>query len=376
MTEKIKVGIISAAWGVQAHLPAWRSLDDVEVVAICTSRQETADAAARQNGIAKAYGDFREMARDPDIDIIDVGTRPRLRHEMVSAALERDKHVYAGMPFGMSAREARDMCDLQQARGRVGAVDATVQPTPAGRLMKEMIDDHLLGDISGISCDFQVQLFTAQSINVPDYVWFADASQGASVLRNLGGHALHAIVSLFGPVREVVGTGSTKLKSWPVGDGTFIEPGVHDNAFLLLRLESGVDAQLNLSWNAANAHGFNLEVWGSRGRLALKAPGFPQAFSTTLHSGPVGGYMDEPDTLVPIPDRLMTIPRGTLRADMDQTGVFTLASIFRDFVDAVRAGREASPSFAQAAHVQAIVDGAERSYVERCWIPVTGDPRN
>lgn len=373
MTEKLRVGIISAAWGVQAHLPAWRSLDDVEVVAICTSRQETADIAAAQNGIAKAYGDFRAMVQDPDIDIIDVGTRPRLRHEMVSAALTCNKHVYAGLPFGMNKSEAHALFEMQREHNLVGAVDATVQPTPAGRLMKEMVADNYLGDIAGINCSFQVQLFTQKAINVPDYAWFADAMQGASVLRNLGGHALHAIVSLFGPVREVVGTGSTKLKAWPVGDGTVIEPGVHDNSFLLLRLESGVDAQLNISWTAANAHGFNLEAWGSDGRLALKSPGFPQAFSTTLYSGVVGGYMVEPDMLVEIPDRLKTIRSSTLRADLDQIGVFTLASIFRDFADAVRSGQDTSPSFAQAAHVQSIVDAAEFSYETGTWISVQSE---
>lgn len=370
MTEKLRVGIISAAWGVQAHLPAWRNLDDVEVAAICTSRQETADAAAAKTGIKKAYGNFREMVRDPEIDIIDVGTRPRLRREMVTAALEAGKHVYAGMPFGMNAGEALDMMALQQAKGVVGVVDATIQPTPAGRLMKEMLDNRAIGDVAGFSCSFQVQLFTEKSINVPDYAWFADASQGASALRNLGGHALHSIVTLFGPIAEVVGTGSLRLKSWPVGDGSFTTPEADDTAFLLLRMASGVDAQLNVSWSAANAHGYNLEAWGSEGRLALKAPGFPQAFSTTLHSGPVGTYMDEPDALVEIPEQLMTIPGGTLRADADRIGVYTLAAIFRDFVDAVRSGKEANHSFAQAAHVQKVIDAAELSYTQRCWIPV------
>lgn len=289
---------------------------------------------------------------------------------MVTAALEAGKHVYAGMPFGMNASEAQDMFDRQQGKGLVGMVDATVQPTPAGRLMKEKLDEGFIGEVSGINCSFQVQLFTAKSINVPDYAWFADASQGASVLRNIGGHALHALVSLFGPVTEVIGTGSTKLDSWPTSDGSVIKPEVHDNVFLLLRLASGVDAQLNVSWNAANAHGFNLEAWGSKGRLTLKAPGFPQAFSTTLHSGPVGTYLDEPDALVEIPERLMTIPCGTVRADTEQIGVFTLAAIFRDFVDAVRSGKEASPSFKQAAHVQKIIDATELSYAQRAWIPI------
>ena len=81
---------------------AWRSLDDVEVVAICTSRQETAVAAAAKSGLAKAYGDFRKLALDSDIDIIDAGTRPKLRHEMATAALLGGKHAYAGMAFGLT----------------------------------------------------------------------------------------------------------------------------------------------------------------------------------------------------------------------------------------------------------------------------------
>ncbi len=35
----IRVGIISANRGAFAHLPAWRSIDGVEQVAICTSRE-------------------------------------------------------------------------------------------------------------------------------------------------------------------------------------------------------------------------------------------------------------------------------------------------------------------------------------------------
>ena len=42
----LRVGIISAAWGAQAHLPAWRAVPGVEVVGICTAHQETAEAAA------------------------------------------------------------------------------------------------------------------------------------------------------------------------------------------------------------------------------------------------------------------------------------------------------------------------------------------
>jgi predicted dehydrogenase len=53
----LRVGIISAAWGGFAHLPAWRALPGVEVTAICTSRRETAEAAAQRLGIARPFWD-------------------------------------------------------------------------------------------------------------------------------------------------------------------------------------------------------------------------------------------------------------------------------------------------------------------------------
>src|SRR5215467_8027026 len=78
----LRVGIISAAWGAQAHLPAWRAVPGVEVVAICTAHRETAEAAATQHSVAMPFWDAQEMARHPDIDIVDAGTRPSYRRAM------------------------------------------------------------------------------------------------------------------------------------------------------------------------------------------------------------------------------------------------------------------------------------------------------
>ena len=100
----LKVGIISANWGAYAHLPAWRAIEGVEVTAICTSRQETAEAAAAATSIPRAFWDAEAMAADPDIDIIDVGTRPNLRHAMVLAALRN------GKPRSLRSPDRRSCC--------------------------------------------------------------------------------------------------------------------------------------------------------------------------------------------------------------------------------------------------------------------------
>ena len=101
MADKLKVGIISANWSLKVHGAAWRRIDGVEVAAICTSRQETAERAASEYGIPKAYWNHEEMSADPDLDIIDVGTRPSFRFPMVMAALKNGKHVYDALPFAV-----------------------------------------------------------------------------------------------------------------------------------------------------------------------------------------------------------------------------------------------------------------------------------
>lgn len=372
MTEKLKVGIISAAWGAIAHLPAWRSLDDVEVVAICTSRPETAKEAAEKFGVELAFSDYVAMANDPRIDIVDAGTRPPLRLPMVGAALNGGKHVYAGMPFGMNAAESRQMELLRREKNLIGAVDAFIQATPAARLMRRMIGEGYLGKLSGVRCTFHLQLFTETSVNVPGYAWFADASQGATVLRNLGGHALHAIVSLFGNITEVIGHGRRTLDRWPMPDGSVLHPEIDDNAVALFRLGDGTVGQLSTVWNATDGSGFTLEAWGGKGRLVLHSPTFPQADNTTLSAGLPGGLMDHTLAPVVIPESFKQVRGGSLHADTAPAATFPMATIFRGMVDAIRGGGAAEPGFDQALHVQTVVDAIERSYAERRWVEVPG----
>ena len=65
MTEKIRVGVIGASeaygWGGRAHLPAIKALPEYELVAVATSRPETAAEAAKQFGARHAHHDYREL---------------------------------------------------------------------------------------------------------------------------------------------------------------------------------------------------------------------------------------------------------------------------------------------------------------------------
>jgi predicted dehydrogenase len=363
----LKVGIISANWGAFAHLPAWRSVPGIEVAGICTSRQQTAEAAAERFGIAHPYWDASAMAADPNIDIVDAGTRPTLREGMVIEALERGKHVYAGIPQVTGIDGARALHEAWQKSGVVAIVDAYSEWLPAHRLAKEMLDDEYLGHPFGGTCIFNMSLFNQLQPDFP-YNWFAEAGQGVSAVRNLGSHALHTLVHLFGDVEEVVARDAQLFDEWrSVDGGTVIKAHTNDFASMLLRFGSGLTLQVQISWNAPLGQGWYLDVFGSRGRFVVQGAQFPTPRGTTLHAGRLGeAGLNE----IAIPDRLFRDPAIALDADTPVPPAFGMALAMRSMVDEIEGRGTARPSFAQAWQVERVQEAIRRSSAERRWVRV------
>src|SRR3954462_14468794 len=67
MGGKIRVGIVGASasrgFASIAHIPALQALSEFEIAAVCTTRQETAEAAARHYGVPLASPIPRDSLR-------------------------------------------------------------------------------------------------------------------------------------------------------------------------------------------------------------------------------------------------------------------------------------------------------------------------
>jgi predicted dehydrogenase len=358
----LRVGIISAAWGTQAHLPAWRAVPGVEVVGVCTAHRETAEAAATEHGIGLPFWDAQEMACHPDIDVVDAGTRPNYRRDMCLAALGNGKHVYNGIPFAADLDAARALRDAAAAAGKVAVVDAYSEHFGPFRFAQEVLADGTLGTIQSVFGRLELSLF-AQPTSAFPYNWFHDASFGASALRNLGSHLLHLMVYLAGPVSEVAGTPAQFLRRWDFVDtpgGLDVE--VADTAVAALRFESGPIGMVTTAWAGAAAPGFHLEIAGDRGRLTLTAPMMPSGEST-VRLGRAGGELAE----LTVPDRLMTTPGVDLPSAWPGDPRGAMARSFWLMTRAIAGDGEARPDFARAYHVQAIIESIYRSGKSSTW---------
>lgn len=371
-THALKVGIVSANWGAVAHLPAWRLLPGVEVTAICTSRQETAEVAAAQFGVARPFWSYEAMAADPDIDIIDAGTNPVLREKIVAAALNGGKHVVNQMPFASSHAAAAGLEALRREKGVQGGAAASIVGLPHLALMKEMIDAGEIGEVYQAHCSWQMSFFLEIMPGFP-YTWFGKAGLGVSVTRNNGSHMLHALRHLFGPIRSVSARIETQLKTWDVpGQGpTPVE--TDDTAHALLDFANGAMGTFATSWTAADSPGFSLEAIGTRGRLHLTALRYPSIDTARLYAGGNSMTLVPTGAEVPVPDRLMSV--GGMPVEPDPGDLYnggqriSLARLFETFVTAIRNGGEPLPSFARAAEAQGLIEALYASHDRKAWVP-------
>lgn len=359
----LRVGIVSAAWGAFAHLPAWRAVPGVEVTAICTSRRETAEAAQARLGLPRAFWDAAAMCADPDIDIVDLGTRPVVRLPMILAALEAGKHVYNGCPHAPDWAAAKQIDSAWRASGSVGVVDAFSVYLPAHRRFRELLDEDFIGRPLGGTCHLNLSLFNRPDQRFP-YNWFADAEAGVSAMRNNGGHMLYLLTRLFGPVVELVADDSQLLGEWRFPDGEVVKPGTTDFANVILKFASGLTMQLQASWSMTVPSGWSIDVFGEEGRLAARSPSFPTARDCTLHGARGGEAMAE----LPIPDEMRRPPGIALDADAAIRPSFPMALSMQAMVEAIESRGSASPDFATALEVERLLEAIRVASAERRWV--------
>jgi predicted dehydrogenase len=345
-------------------LPAWRAVDGVEVVAICTSREHSAKAAADANGIPRAYWNYRELVAAPDIDVIDVGTRPSLRYHMLKSALEAGKHVYAGVPFVANATQAEEIVRLAHAKGVKGASDAYFEYIPAHSDMKRRIERGDIGELFSATLDIAINLFNPPAPHFP-YLWFADKHNGASSLRNLGSHSITFLTALFGEIAEVVGREKTHLAVWQVPEMGLVRPQVPDSVAALAQFRRGGTATINLSWVAAGGVGWRLDVHGSKGRLSVvHAARFPNSDPVKLYAASASNPLGEE---IPISSEFTDAPHVAINHEFQPLACYPMALSFHELKRAIEGLGDASPSLSRALHVEQVIEAIARSEHSGKW---------
>jgi predicted dehydrogenase len=120
-SNKIRVGIVGVSpnrgFASIAHIPALQALADFEISAVCTTRQDSAEAAARHFGVPLAFSGAEKLAQHPDVDVVTVSVKVPDHYPPVMAAIEAGKHIYCEWPLGRDIDEATRMLAAAERKG-------------------------------------------------------------------------------------------------------------------------------------------------------------------------------------------------------------------------------------------------------------------
>ena len=100
MLKPIRVGLIGSGFVAELQMHAYRRVYGVAVsVAAVVSRGDHVLDFAKKYQIAKVYRDYKEILKDPEIDVIDICTPAVLHAPMIVEAMQAGKHVICEKPF-------------------------------------------------------------------------------------------------------------------------------------------------------------------------------------------------------------------------------------------------------------------------------------
>ncbi|MCL1882485.1 MAG: Gfo/Idh/MocA family oxidoreductase [Defluviitaleaceae bacterium] len=251
--KKLRAGIIGCG-GIanQKHMPSIKKTGRAEMVAFCDDKSGRAQKAVTEFGTAdaKAYSDYKELLKDPTIDMVYVLTPNKSHSYITIAALEAGKHVMCEKPMAKTSKEAREMCAVAKKSGKLLTIGYQNRFKPESLHIKKCAERGDFGDI------YFAKAHALRRRAVPTWgVFLNEEEQGGGPLIDIGTHSLDLALWFMNKYKpkSVMGGVHKKLNSngncgnafgpWNPSEFT-----VEDAAFGFVTMEDGSTIILESSW--------------------------------------------------------------------------------------------------------------------------------
>ncbi len=248
----IRWGILGPGKISGAFAGALQVSEGAELAAVGSRDQTRAAAFAQQYGVFRAHGSYAELAADPEIDAVYIGT-PHSHHEAHTLlCLEAGKPVLCEKAFALNAKQAERMINVAREKGLVLMEAMWTRFLPAVVRVRELIAEGAIGEIRMINADFGFRAdYDPQSR-------LFDPTLGGGALLDLGIYPLNLAYMLCGEPVEIQTTANL---------GT---TGVDEESVILLHHARGELSSLSCSLRVDTPR--EAHILGTEGRITICFP--------------------------------------------------------------------------------------------------------
>jgi predicted dehydrogenase len=256
----VKVALFGSGWIMPFHARAVAEHAGGELVAATNWREESLSRMAEEFSIPRVTTRWEELAEDPGIDAVVIGTPNALHAPQAVACLRAGKHVLVEKPMARTVAEADSMVSAAREAGRYLMVAHCWRFREEVRALRKRIASGALGEIVKTHGYGLHELWGPAG-------WFRDPDlAGGGALLDMGVHAIDTTRFLLGdpqPVRVKAEVGTR-----------YGDYDVDDDAVLLITWSNETTSLIESGWWQPHIGGVeaDVEVYGTGGYARVFDP--------------------------------------------------------------------------------------------------------
>lgn len=325
-----RVGIAGLGFGAAVHVPGFRSLVDVEVVAIAGGSAEKAQRVAHAMGIPAGVAGYENLLNfNPDA--VSIALPPIQNAAAAEFFLSQGIPVLCEKPIAGDALSAMRLVELS---GQIThAIDFQFAELPAFYAARSAIQSGRIGCLRHIQTTWLVESYANRH---QTQTWKRDPLGAGGVLSLFASHTLYLVGWLVSSISTVSARLSAEGQIWQSSSN--ISP---DTCQCWAELENGATLSLMVSNAAPEMHIHRWEIVGTSGSIVIEntSKDYMAAFTLTII------------------DRQGSHPIHIGCTGSEEDGrIYAFAALASRFITSVKAATQTTPSFSDGYRVQSEIE--------------------
>jgi predicted dehydrogenase len=156
----LRWGVIGPGWIAERFTGSVHRHTRQQVLAVASRDLGRSTAFARKHGVDRAYGSYRELLADPDIDVVYIATPHNAHYPCALLSLQAGRHTLVEKPIALNATQATELAALSAAQGVFLAEALWTMFLPKFDVIRQLLESGALGEIRTVIADHG-EYFTA-----------------------------------------------------------------------------------------------------------------------------------------------------------------------------------------------------------------------
>lgn len=261
--QKVRYGIVSTSTIVHRFAEGVRQSENAEVVAIAGRSIEKAKHYAEQLDIPRYYGEYADIFKDSEVDIVYIANYNAGHYEVAKAAIQAGKNVLCEKPICTQYDQVVDLFQLAKEND-VFLMEAQKSVfLPVHQYVRQLLDEQTLGEIQFVN-------IISSHTGAKRGEWFKSLDNGGGILNGAGTYPLEFILSTFAePFTDNKGV-------------LTIKPPISDNG-VIINGRIGEQTMVSILITKDIVTDSKIEIYGEKGKITIPNYWKSNQCTVTIH---------------------------------------------------------------------------------------------